>query len=45
MTEGKVVSGPAIIEEGTATTLLPPGWQARLIVGGHMFLTRTGAAI
>jgi N-methylhydantoinase A len=45
MTEGKVVSGPAIIEEGTATTLLPPGWQARLIVGGHMSQTRTGAAI
>ena len=42
MTQGAVVHGPAIIEEGTATTLLPPGWQARLIPGGHMTLTRTG---
>jgi N-methylhydantoinase A len=42
MVPGGVVHGPAIIEEGTATTLLPPGWQAQLIVGGHMTLTRTG---
>ena len=42
--EGAVVNGPAIIEEGTATTLLPPGWQARLVTGGHLSLTRTGAA-
>ena len=42
--EGAIVTGPAIIEEGTATTLLPPGWQARLIVGGHMSLTRAGEA-
>ncbi len=40
MTPGAVVLGPAIIEEGTATTLLPPGWQAQLITGGHMTLTR-----
>lgn len=39
-----IVHGPAIIEEGTATTLLPPGWQARLITGGHMTLTRTGGS-
>ena len=44
MTPGAVVQGPAIIEEGTATTLLPPGWQAQLITGGHMTLTRTGDA-
>jgi N-methylhydantoinase A len=43
LTDGAVIYGPAIIEEGTATTLLPPGWQARLITGGHMSLTRTGA--
>ena len=42
ITEAMTVTGPAIIEEGTATTLLPPGWQARLIIGGHLSLTRTG---
>ena len=36
------VAGPAIIEEGTATTLVPPGWAARQIEGGHLSLTRTG---
>ncbi|MXY33550.1 MAG: hydantoinase/oxoprolinase family protein, partial [Boseongicola sp. SB0664_bin_43] len=40
---GDVVHGPAIIEEATATTLLPPAWQARLIEGGHLALTK-GAA-
>jgi N-methylhydantoinase A len=34
------LSGPAIIEEPTATTLLPPGWTARVIRGGHLALTR-----
>ena len=42
ITAGDVVEGPAIIEETTATTLLPPGWQARLIDGGHMALTKGG---
>jgi len=42
--EGDSVSGPAIIEEVTSTTLLPPGWTARLIEGGHMTLTREDAA-
>ncbi|MDE0306379.1 MAG: hydantoinase/oxoprolinase family protein [Albidovulum sp.] len=35
-----IVDGPAIIEEGTATTLLPPGWTARLVDGGHLSLKR-----
>lgn len=37
---GDIISGPAIIEETTATTLLPPGWTAKLIEGGHMSLTK-----
>lgn len=37
---GGRLDGPAIIEESTATTLLPPGWSAALIDGGHMSLTR-----
>lgn len=42
--EGDSVTGPAIIEEVTSTTLLPPGWTARLIDGGHMSLTKEDAA-
>ena len=34
------VAGPAIIEEPTATTILPPGWRAAIAAGGHMLLTR-----
>ncbi|MCP4998920.1 MAG: hydantoinase/oxoprolinase family protein [Hyphomicrobiales bacterium] len=37
---GSVTPGPAIIEEGTATTLVPPGWRAEVIVGGHLSVTR-----
>ena len=43
ITPSEVVSGPAIIEEATATTLLPPNWQAGLIAGGHLQLTRKTA--
>ena len=34
------ISGPAIIEEGTATTLVPPGWQISTIACGHLLLSR-----
>lgn len=34
------VYGPAVIEEGTATTLVPPGWIATTIAGGHLLLSR-----
>ncbi|MDR3475073.1 MAG: hydantoinase/oxoprolinase family protein [Devosia sp.] len=37
---GTIVPGPAIIEEATATTLVPDDWQATVIAGGHMTLTR-----
>jgi len=37
---GEIVAGPAIIEESTATTLLPDNWQAEVIAGGHMTLKR-----
>ncbi len=42
--DGAVVHGPAIIEETTSTTLLPPGWTARLITGGHMSLVKENRA-
>lgn len=35
-----LIKGPAIIEEGTATTLVPPDWQVAMIDGGHLSLTR-----
>jgi N-methylhydantoinase A len=40
LARGKSVNGPAIIEEPTATTILPPGWRASIAMGGHMLLTR-----
>ncbi|MXY13992.1 MAG: hydantoinase/oxoprolinase family protein [Chloroflexi bacterium] len=36
----EAVCGPSIIEEGTATTLVPPGWIATTIAGGHLLLSR-----
>ena len=36
---GDAVAGPAIIEESTATTLVPPGWKAEVIQGGHLSMT------
>jgi N-methylhydantoinase A len=37
---GDKVKGPAIIEEGTTTTLVPPDWTVEMITGGHLSLTR-----
>ena len=37
------IAGPAIIEEGTATTIVPPGWLAHPIPGGHLSITRRGS--
>ncbi len=34
------VAGPAIIEEYGATTVVPPGWKARLGAAGCLFLVR-----
>jgi N-methylhydantoinase A len=30
--------GPALVEEFSGTTLVPPGWRARVTAGGHLFL-------
>jgi N-methylhydantoinase A len=40
LSESHGAAGPAIIEEPTATTILPPGWKASVIEGGHLSLTR-----
>lgn len=38
--KGQIIEGPAIIEEATATTILPPDWCAKVITGGQLLLTR-----
>jgi N-methylhydantoinase A len=37
---GRELSGPAIVEEYGATTVVPPGWMARCGAAGCLFLTR-----
>ncbi|MEZ5844114.1 MAG: hydantoinase/oxoprolinase family protein [Hyphomicrobiaceae bacterium] len=34
------VSGPAVIEEGGSTTVLPPGWTARVLDHGELMLSK-----
>jgi N-methylhydantoinase A len=40
---GAVVVGPAILNQMDTTTLIPPGWQARLAPSGALILERTNA--
>jgi N-methylhydantoinase A len=40
---GTRIAGPAVIEEMSATTWLPPGWTLSLGVIGQMELVRTGS--
>lgn len=35
---GHWFAGPAIVEEFSGTTLVPPGWRARVTAGGHLWL-------
>ncbi len=35
---GHVVKGPAILEEFSGTTLVPPGWMAQVTRGAHLWL-------
>lgn len=37
---GFVQQGPAIIEESTSTTVVPPGWTARVLESGDLLLER-----
>ena len=37
---GHAITGPAIISEDHATTVVPPGWQASAQSGGHLVLAR-----
>ncbi len=38
---GACVDGPAVIAEANATTVVEPGWQARLVADGALELRRT----
>lgn len=40
---GHVLSGPAIIAEAHATTIVEPGWQAEVTAQAHLVLTRVVA--
>ncbi len=40
LTPGSRIAGPAIIAEATATTIVEPGWEARVGVRRHLTLTR-----
>ncbi|MBB3119980.1 hydantoinase B/oxoprolinase family protein [Pseudoduganella violacea] len=40
---GDIVSGPAIIAEANATTVLEPGWQAEVTSQNHLLLKRVEA--
>jgi len=37
---GAIIMGPAIISENTATTVIEPGWKARMTDRVHLVLTR-----
>ncbi len=41
LTAGDVVTGPAIIRERSATTVVEPGWRAEADRAGNLILTRT----
>jgi 5-oxoprolinase (ATP-hydrolysing) len=43
MLAGDIVTGPALIRETTATTVVEPGWQAAVTEANHLVLTRTAA--
>ena len=37
---GAAVSGPALIAEAQTTTVVPAGWEARVLPGGHLLVQR-----
>jgi|KBSMisStaDraftv2_1062788.scaffolds.fasta_scaffold25929_3 5-oxoprolinase (ATP-hydrolysing) len=40
---GQVIDGPAIIAERNATTVVEPGWQARVTAHDHLLIERVAA--
>ncbi len=43
LTSGMQIAGPAIIEAMDATTVVPPGWQARIDELGYIVIARSAA--
>ncbi|MSO96796.1 MAG: 5-oxoprolinase [Rhodospirillaceae bacterium] len=41
---GSKITGPALIAEANATTMVETGWQATVLADGHLILTRENAA-
>ena len=41
---GARVGGPALIAEDQTTTVVPEGWKARRVAGGHLLVERRAAA-
>ncbi len=37
-------SGPAVIEEDSSTTVVPPGWRVRVDDGGNLLISRDGVS-
>ena len=37
---GHAFEGPALVEEYSGTSLVPPGWKARITAGGHLWMQR-----
>ncbi len=44
MPPGATIEGPAVIEEKTSTTIIPPAWRARVDDYGNLLLSRRPAA-
>ena len=44
LAEGARVEGPALIAEDQTTTVVPDGWEARVLGGGHLLVERRTAA-
>ena len=38
--EGMRFDGPAIVEQADTTTLVEPGWHARVVAGGTLLIER-----
>jgi N-methylhydantoinase A len=38
---GETILGPAVIEQEDSTTLVPPGWHARVVAGAALLMERS----
>ena len=42
---GDLITGPALLRESTATTVVEPGWTAEVTAQDHVLMRRTAAAV